>query len=105
MSKRNETQLELNQAQTIRERLLATLAFFFAAVALLLAGVGLYGVLSYSVQHREREIGIRMALGAQMVHVVRQLVAGTSLAIMTGMFAGLLCGLGLARYPSRCFTR
>jgi predicted permease len=93
-----ETQLEVNQAQTIRERLLATLAFFFGAVALLLAGVGLYGVLNYSVQQREREIGIRMALGAQIAHVVRQVTAGILFAVLTGMLAGLVVGLGLTRY-------
>jgi len=91
------TQLEINQADMIRERLLATLAFFFGAVALLLAGVGLYGVLNYSVQQREREIGIRMALGAQIEHVVREVTAGILFAVIVGMFAGLLFGLALAR--------
>ena len=93
-----ETQLEVNQAQTIRERLLATLAFFFGAVALLLAGVGLYGVLNYSVQQREREIGIRMALGAQVTDIVRQVTAGISFAVMAGVCAGLVFGLWLTRY-------
>jgi putative ABC transport system permease protein len=91
------TQLEINQSQMIRERLLASLAFFFGAVALLLAGVGLYGVLNYSVQQQEREIGIRMALGAQIEHVVRQVTAGISLAVIVGVFAGLMFGLALAR--------
>jgi hypothetical protein len=51
------TQVEINLAPNVRERLLAMLAMFFAAVAVLLAGIRLYGVLDYGILQRRREIG------------------------------------------------
>ena len=63
---------ELVEQQTIRERLLAMLASFFAVVALLLAGIGLYGVLDYSLLQRRRELGIRIAIGAPARDIVRR---------------------------------
>jgi ABC-type antimicrobial peptide transport system permease subunit len=92
------TQQEIDQAQTIRERLLATLAFFFGAVALLLAGVGLYGVLNYSLLQREREFGIRLALGARMSDVARNVTGGIFSAVCVGGVAGLGLGITSARY-------
>jgi putative ABC transport system permease protein len=92
------TQQELLDAQTLRERMLATLATFFAVVAILLAGVGLYGVLFYSVVQRHREIGIRIALGARAPEVVRPIVSGISFAIAIGTVIGLTLGLMSTRY-------
>jgi predicted permease len=92
------TQAELVRAQTIRERLLAMLALFFAAVALLLAGIGLYGVLDYSVVQRRREIGIRMAIGAQAGDIARRVTADVFRMVLTGALAGLVLGMASVRY-------
>ncbi|MGH9674622.1 MAG: FtsX-like permease family protein, partial [Bryobacteraceae bacterium] len=88
------TQEELVRSHTVRERMLAMLSLFFAVVALLLAGVGLYGVLDYSVLQRRREIGIRMALGAQADAIVRRVTAEVFTMLAVGSVVGL--GLGIA---------
>src|SRR5579862_1016631 len=92
------TQQELISAQTIRERLLAMLALFFAVVALVLAGVGLYGVLDYSVLQRRREIGIRMAIGAQAGDIARRVTGEAFAMVLLGAAAGLGLGLGAVRF-------
>jgi len=92
------TQLEIDQSQTVRERLLARLAFFFGIVALVLASVGLYGVLDYSVLRRRREVAIRMALGAQAGHVARRVTADVLAMVIAGALAGLVLGFASARY-------
>jgi len=92
------TQTELISDQTIRERLLATLAGFFAGVALLLAAIGLYGVLHYSVVQREREIGIRIALGAMAGNIVCLVTTRVLAMIMVGAVAGLVLGMASVRY-------
>jgi len=92
------TQLEIDQSHTVRERLLARLAFFFGMVALLLAGVGLYGVFDYSVLQRRREVAIRMALGAQAAHVARRVTADVFSMVLGGALAGLALGFASVRY-------
>jgi predicted permease len=92
------TQMEINQSLTVRERLLAMLAVFFAAVALVLAGVGLYGVLDYSVLQRRREIGIRLAIGAQPAHIARRVTGEVFAMVLIGAAAGLGLGIVSVRY-------
>jgi putative ABC transport system permease protein len=97
------TQLEINESQTVRERLLAMLALFFAVVALLLAGVGLYGVLHYSVLQRRHELGIRMAIGAQARDIARHVIADISSMVLLGAVAGLVLGMSSIRYVETLF--
>jgi predicted permease len=92
------TQQEIDDSHTVRERLLAMLALFFAAVALLLAGIGLYGVLDYSVLQRRREIGIRMAIGAQPAGIARLVTAQMLGMVLLGASLGLAAGTALVRY-------
>jgi ABC-type antimicrobial peptide transport system permease subunit len=91
------TQTAFVQQQLVRERLLATLSLFFAAVALLLAAVGLYGVLNYAVIQRRREIGVRMALGARAAHVVRRVTAEMLSPVGIGAIVGLAGGVAFGR--------
>ena len=98
-----QTQQGLLDAQTVRERMLAMLGVFFACVALLMAGIGLYGVLNYSVLQRRREIGIRVAVGARGAAIAR-LVAGSVFGmVVVGVAAGVGLGLGSARYIEALF--
>jgi putative ABC transport system permease protein len=97
------TQQEIIQAQTVRERLLATLASFFSIVALLLAGVGLYGVLHYSVLQRRREIAIRLAIGAQAPGIARLVTFPILVTIATGAVTGLAAGVLAAPYLAELF--
>jgi predicted permease len=92
------TQSALVGNTLLRERLLATLSGFFAVLGLVLAAVGLYGVSSYAVVRRTREIGIRLTLGARPAALVRSILGGMALATGAGVIAGLMAGVYLARF-------
>lgn len=72
-----------------QERLLAALSSIFGAIAALLASIGLYGALDYAVKSRTREIGVRVALGAEPARIVRLLTSQTLLWIAAGIVVGL----------------
>lgn len=80
-----------------RPRLESVLMGVFAAIALLLAAVGLYGVLAYSVTQRTREIGIRMALGADSSLLVRDVIRDGMRLMLPGLAAGIIASLALTR--------
>jgi predicted permease len=81
-----------------QERLIAQLSTVFGGLALLLACIGLYGVLSYAVAQRTNEIGIRMALGAERGTVTRMILRETAILILIGLAIGVPASLACARF-------
>ena len=84
----------------LRDRLMATLSGFFGLLALLLASIGLYGILSYGVASRTKEIGIRMALGAQSRVVLSLILREALLLVLVGLAVGLPVVFAVTRFAS-----
>jgi hypothetical protein len=89
---------QLVEATVTQERLIAMLSAFFGGLALLLAAVGLYGVVAHAVRARQAEIGLRMALGAAPSTIVRLVLTRVGVLIAAGLAFGLAGSLWAARF-------
>jgi putative ABC transport system permease protein len=89
---------QLVEATVTQERLIAMLSAFFGGLALLLAAVGLYGIVAHAVRARQAEIGLRMALGAAPSSIVRLVFQRVGVLIAAGLAAGLTGSLWAARF-------
>ncbi len=87
-------------AVLIRDRLIATLSTVFSALALLLACVGLYGLLAFSVVQRRAEMGIRMALGANRADVIWTVMSEALLLVAAGVIIGVPAAIAFGRLAS-----
>jgi ABC-type antimicrobial peptide transport system permease subunit len=90
----------LLRANTVQERMLAMLSGFFGGLALFLAALGLYGVMTYAVSRRRTEIGIRMALGAAPSAAVRLVLQRTALLVGSGVVLGAALSLWAVRFAT-----
>jgi predicted permease len=93
-----KTESEQIDRSLFQERLVARLSGFFGLLALVLACVGLYGLLSYEVSQRTREIGIRLALGAHPGSVLKLVLRQGIMLAIVGAAAGISVALGVTRY-------
>jgi len=91
---------EFISASLFEAKIAASLLSILASVAFLLAAIGLYGVIAYSVKQRTREFGIRMAMGAQRLDVLRIVVRQAMTFALTGLIAGMVGSVVLARIVS-----
>jgi predicted permease len=83
-----------------RERMLALLSTYFGGLALLLAVIGLYGTLSYSVARRRKEIGVRLSVGAAPMRILRMVLAEATTIVMIGLVVGVIAAIALVRLIS-----
>jgi predicted permease len=88
---------ELMDASVVQERLIARLSAFFGLLAMALAAIGLYGVMSYGVSRRTNEIGIRMALGARGANVIGMILREVLVLIAAGLVAGIAAAAASTR--------
>ena len=95
-----ETLPEALSASVAQPRFRMLLLGLFGVIALLLAAVGIFGVLSYSVARRTHEIGIRMALGATPGKILRLVLTESARLVLVGLVVGILVALGVTRYLS-----
>ena len=91
------TMEEQIDATLVPERLLTSLSTWFAGIALVLACVGLYGVMAYNVSRRTREIGIRIALGAHPRKVLTHVLRETFVTLTVGLVLGLAIAVAATR--------
>jgi len=88
----------------VDERLIAQLSGFFGALALLLAATGLYGIMAYTISRRSNEIGLRMALGAARVDVIRMILGETLTLVISGIAIGLPTALAASQLIAASLT-
>jgi predicted permease len=96
-SSRTSTLAQTMDISLVNEQLTASLSTFFAVIAVLVAGFGLFGLLTYSVILRTREIGVRMALGSQRTGILKLVLKEAIQITLIGISVGLPCAIGVSR--------